>query len=395
MSDYKITGPNDVAETIPRVLRVSAAVSWRLLVILGALYVLGTVMGRLHALVIPVAIALLLSALLAPAVSWLTRLRVPRALATAVVLVGGLAAVSGVLTFVVNAFIEGFPDLQRQIIRSLNAIKDYLATGPLHLREDQIANYLDQAQQWLQDNQAALTSGALSTASTFGNLLAGLVLMLFTLLYFLYDGRQIWSFVLRIVPKSSRAKIDVAGSRGFASLVGYVRATVLVAVVDAVGIGLGLSLIGVPLAVPLSALVFLGGFIPIVGALASGSVAVLIALVTGGPFTALAVIAVVLVVQQIEGNILQPLLLGRAVKLHALAIVLAITAGVVVAGIIGALLSVPVVAVLNSAIRSLVAEEGDSRETDTSAAEPPSAEAAESPSSETAATETTESEQEK
>ncbi len=370
MSDYKITGPDDAAYSIPRPLRVSAAVSWRVLVILGALYVLGIVLSYLHTVMIPVAIALLLSALLAPAVSWLTHWRVPRALATLVVLVGGLAAVSGVLTFVVNRFIEGFPDLQRQVLLSLNAIKDYLATGPLHLRDDQIQGYLNQAQQWLENNQAALTSGALSTATTFGNLLTGLVLMLFTLLYFLYDGRRIWNFVLRFVPENSRSKIDLAGSRGFGSLVGYVRATVLVAVVDAVGIGLGLELIGVPLAVPLSALVFLGAFVPIVGAVASGSVAVLVALVTGGPFTALAVIAVVLIVQQIEGNVLQPLLLGRAVRLHALAVVLAITAGMVVAGIIGALLSVPLVAVLNSAIRSLVARESETEDVDATDPQP-------------------------
>jgi putative heme transporter len=149
----------------------------------------------------------------------------------------------------------------------------------------------------------------------------------------------------------------VAGRRGFASLVGYVRATALVAVVDALGIGLGLWIIGVPLAVPLAALVFLGGFIPIVGAVASGSVAVLVALVMNGPLAALGVLLVVLAVQQLEGNVLQPLLLGRAVQLHALAVVLAISAGVVVSGIVGALLAVPLVAVLNSAIRSLVAGE--------------------------------------
>lgn len=375
MNDFKITSSDDAATSIPRTLRVSAAVSWRILVILGALYVLGMIIGRLFVVVIPVAIALLLAALLAPAVTTLTRARVPRALSTVVVLVGGLAVVGGVLTFVINAFIDGFPDLQRQVIASLNQIKYWVGHPPLNLRPDQIDAYLAQAQQWMQQNQAALTSGALSTASTFGNLLTGLVLALFTLIFFLHDGRRIWSFVLRIVPEASRAKIDVAGCRGFASLVGYVRATALVAVADAIGIGIGLELIGVPLAVPLSALVFLGGFVPIIGAVASGLVAVLVALVTKGVIAALLVIIVVLAVQQIEGNILQPLLLGRAVQLHALAVVLAISAGVVVAGIVGALLAVPLVAVLNSAIRSLVSDE---EPTAGSAEEPePAAESAE------------------
>ncbi|MFR9730563.1 AI-2E family transporter [Saccharopolyspora sp. MS10] len=358
MSNTEIEAPDDAAADVPRVLRVTAAVCWRLLVVLGALYVLSMAIGRLYVVVIPVAIALLLAALLAPAVSWLAQRRVPRAISTAVVLVGGLALVGGVLTFVINAFINGFPELQRQILRSLDQIRGWLLQGPLHLREEQIDQYLGQAARWLEENQAALTSGALSTASTFGNFLTGLVLALFTLIFFLHDGRRVWLFLLGLVPSNVRERVDVAGVRGFASLVGYVRATALVAVADAVGIGIGLTIIGVPLALPLSALVFLGGFVPIVGAVASGSVAVLIALVTNGWVDALLVVLVVLLVQQLEGNVLQPLLLGRAVQVHALAVVLAISAGVVLNGIVGALLAVPLVAVLNSAIRSLTAGEG-------------------------------------
>ena len=360
MSDFKITGPDDAVHSIPRPLRVSAAVSWRLLVILGALYVLGQALTRIYVVVIPVAIALLLAALLAPAVDQLTRLHVPRALATAVMLVAGVGVVGGVLTLVINAFIAGFPDLQQQVVLSLNGIREWLATGPLHLRDDQIADYVNQAERWLQQNQAALTqgvtSGVLTTAGTFGNFLTGLLLALFTLIFFLYDGRRVWLFVIRIVPAAARQQIDRAGIRGFASLVGYVRATALVAVADALGIWIGLVIVGVPLAVPLAALVFLGGFVPIVGAVASGAVAVLVALVTNGWVAALIVLGVVLAVQQIEGNLLQPLLLGRAVQLHALAVVLAISVGVVVAGIVCALLAVPLVAVLNSAIRSLTSE---------------------------------------
>lgn len=379
MSNAKIAPPDDAAAHVPRVLRVTAAVCWRLLVVLGMLYVLSLALGKLYVVVIPVAIALLLSALLAPAVSWLARRKVPRAIATAVVLVGGLALVGGVLTFVINAFINGFPELQREILRSLGQIRGWLLQGPLHLREEQIDEYLGQAARWLQENQAALTSGALSTASTFGNFLTGLVLALFTLIFFLHDGRRVWLFLIGLVPSHVRGRVDVAGIRGFASLVGYVRATALVAVADAVGIGIGLTLIGVPLALPLSALVFLGGFVPIVGAVASGSVAVLVALVTSGWVNALLVVLVVLLVQQVEGHILQPLLLGRAVQVHALAVVLAISAGVVLGGIVGALLAVPVVAVLNSAIRSLTVGEDEStpvEATDPHEAEPPAADSA-------------------
>lgn len=373
MSDFKITSSDDAAR-IPPALRLSAAVSWRVLVVLGLLYVLGIIVGRLFVVMVPVAIALLLAALLAPAVSALHRLRVPRALATAVVLVGGLAALGGLLTFVVNAFIAGLPDMQSQIGRSLDQIHDWLVNGPLRMGQQQLDQYLVQARQWLERHSAQLTSGALATATTFGNFFTGLVLMLFTLIFFLHDGRGIWNFLLRLMPSGTRNRVDVAGSRGFASLSGYIRGTGLVAVGDALGIGIGLAILGVPLAVPLAALVFLAAFVPIVGAIASGAVAILVALVTKGPITALLVLAVVLGVQQLEGNVLQPLLIGRAVRLHPLAIVLAISAGVVVAGITGALLAVPLLAVLNSAIRSLVAGEDDPEQvnsTKPSEAEPP------------------------
>jgi putative heme transporter len=167
----------------------------------------------------------------------------------------------------------------------------------------------------------------------------------------------VWLFVVRLAPRQARHRVDNAGIAGFTSLVGFVRATALVAVVDALGIGLGLVILGVPLAIPLAALVFLGGFVPIVGAVASGAVAVLVALVTKGWVVALIVVGMVLLVQQLEGNVLQPLILGRAVQIHALGVVLAISIGVVINGIVGALLAIPLVAVLNAAIRALIAAE--------------------------------------
>ena len=199
-----------------------------------------------------------------------------------------------------------------------------------------------------------MTSGALTTAASVVEALAGLALALFALIFFLYDGRRIWRFLLRAMPAGSgRDRIDVAGDRAFATLVGYTRATVLVAVVDGVAIGLGLWIVGVPLVIPLAALTFLAAFIPTVGAVVSGAVAVLVALVTLGPIQALIILGVVIGVQQLEGNVLQPLLLGRAVQLHPLAVALAVAAGVVVAGIIGALLAVPLLAVVNSVMRSM------------------------------------------
>ncbi|MFD7655908.1 AI-2E family transporter [Actinosynnema sp. NPDC059797] len=341
---------------VPPLLRVSAALGWRFVVVVAALYVVAQVVGFLASVVIPVGIALLLAALLSPAVSQLSQAGVPRGVSTGLVLVSGLAVVGGVLTFVITEFSKGLPQLQDQVSASLDTIRDWLRDGPLHLSDVQLQQYLDDVVKTVQENQGEITSGALTTAATLGEILTGLVLALFTLIFFLHDGDGIWRFLVRIVPRDVRARADVAGRRGFASLVSYVRATALVAVVDAVGVGIGLWFVGVPLVVPLAALVFLGAFIPIVGAVVTGAVAVLVALVANGPVEALIILGVLIGVMQLESHVLQPLLLGRAVKLHPLAVVLAIAAGLVVSGIAGALLAVPLLAVLNSGIRSLLSE---------------------------------------
>lgn len=344
----------DVTGTVPKGFRVTAAFAWRFLVVCAALYVVVEIIGYLAVVVVPVAIALLLAALLAPAVGRLVRWRVPRGPATALVLVGGLGVVGGLLTFVVIQFSDGLPALQQQVNDSLEQIQDWLINGPLHLQQTQIEDFINNAIGLLQENQASITASALTTASAVGEILTGFLLMLFVLIFFLVGGEQIWTFLMRAVPKPVRARADTAGRKGFASLVSYVRATAAVAVVDAVGIGIGLWILGVPLVIPLSTLVFLGAFVPIIGAVFTGAIAILVALVTNGVITALLVLAVTIAVMQLESHVLQPLLLGRAVKLHPLAVILAITAGLVVAGIPGALLSVPLLAVLNAGIRSLV-----------------------------------------
>jgi predicted PurR-regulated permease PerM len=346
----------DITGLIPRGLRISAALAWRLIVVGAALYFLGLIVSRLSVVVIPLGIALLLSALLAPAVQKLVAVRFPRGLATAIVLIAGLAVLGGLLTFVVTQFSSGLPQLQKQLNESLNQIKDWLINGPVHLRQEQIQQFINQVFGFLQNNQAALTDTALTTAGTVGEIVTGFLLTLFITIFFLSGGEGIWSFLVRVVPRRVRNRVDVAGRRGFASLVSYVRATAAVAVVDAVGIGVGLWIVGVPLVIPLATLVFIGAFIPIIGAVITGGVAVLIALVTNGFIGAVIVLAIVIGVMQLESHVLQPLLLGRAVKLHPLAVVLAITGGLVVGGIAGALMAVPILAVLNAGIRSLLHE---------------------------------------
>ncbi|GAB3156954.1 AI-2E family transporter [Micromonospora sonneratiae] len=364
------TSSRDDAD-VPHGLRIAAAWAWRLGVLGVVGWALIEVIGTIRIVVIPLAVALLLSALLAPAVGWLLRIRFPRSLATGLVLVTGLGAVIGTLTLVVNEFIAGVPALSKDATKGVRQIQDWLKTGPLHLSDGQLNQYIDQGQKWVDENTQALTSGALSTATTVFEVLTGTLLVLFATFFFLRDGGRIWGFLVRLLPFAARLRVDEAGRASWATLVAYVRATVLVAFIDAVGIGIFLVIFDIPFAFPLAALVFLGAFIPIVGATLSGAVAVLVALVDSGWVTALIILGVVVGVQQVEGHILQPLIMGRAVALHPLAVVIAITAGVVLAGIVGALVSVPLMAVLNTGIRRLAHGPMPPPEAVVVAAEPP------------------------
>ncbi|MDQ4092694.1 MAG: AI-2E family transporter, partial [Actinomycetota bacterium] len=334
------TADRDAEAAVPYPLRIAAAVSWRVLVVLGLTVVVGYVVVTLRVVVIPVAVALLLTALLGPVVDWLTARRVPRGLATGVVVIAGLSLICGLLAFVIQAFVTGLPALQVQVTGGLQQIRMWLQDPPFGLPPIDVQNLLDSASRSLVANRDAITSGALSTAYTLGQYLAGAALALFTLIYFLYNGRSMWAFALRGVPRWARDRFNLAGQRGFASLVGFIRATVLVAVVDAVGIGIGLVAVGAPLVVPLAALTFLAAFIPVIGAVVSGVVAVLVVLVANGVVPALIVLGVVIGVQQLEGNVLQPLLMGRAVQLNGVAVVLVVAVGSVIAGITSALLAV-------------------------------------------------------
>lgn len=343
------------ADAVNPVVRKAAAWSWRLLAILAALLALVWLIERLKVIVVPIALAVILTALLLPAVDWLDRRGAPRGAAVALILLTGIAIFGGLMTFVVSQFVSGLPSLTEQVTRSIDNATHWLINGPLHLSRAQIDSAGDRVIESLRNNQEKLTSGALSTAATVTEIVTGALLMLFTLIFLLYGGREIYAFLTKIVPVANRDRVRDAGRAGFVSLIGYVRATFLVALVDAVGIGAGLAILGVPLALPLASLVFLGAFIPVVGAVVTGMLAVVVALLAKGVIAALIALGLIIAVMQLESHVLQPLLMGRAVAIHPLAIVLAIATGAVLAGVVGALLSVPVLAVLNSAVRVLVA----------------------------------------
>jgi predicted PurR-regulated permease PerM len=349
---HRSTASHDDAE-VPHSLRIAAAWSWRLIVVGLVGWVLLQFIGMISVVVIPLAIALLLSALMAPAVGLLFRLKVPRSLATFLVLVGGIAVIAGTLTLVINQFIDGLPELTSKTTQGVRQIQEWAKTGPLHLSDAQLNDAIDNGQNWVNSNTATLTSTGLSTAATLAELVTGMLLVLFSTFFFLRDGRKIWRFIVRLFPLNARWSLADAGDASWQTLSNYVRATVLVAFIDALGIGLALVILKIPFPFPLAALVFLGAFIPIVGASVSGAVAVLVALVDQGWVVSLIVLGAVILVQQVEGHVLQPLIMGRAVAIHPLVVIVGIASGVILAGIIGALVAVPVIAVLNTGVRRL------------------------------------------
>lgn len=322
------------------------------LIIAATLWVLGQVVSRLFVVVVPVAVAILVAALFAPAVTWLASHRIPRGLATASVLLGGLALVGGLIYFMVVTLIDGLPDLGSRLDESYRQLRDWLTNGPVGLSAEQLDRMLDQGKDWVTRNRSQLASGALGVLTTAGALLAGLVFVIFLLIFFLHEGSKMWRGTTQLLPEPARARVRQGGERAFHDLTAYVRTTLLVALIDAVGIGLGLWVTGVPLVLPLSALVFFGAFVPIVGAFVTGLVAVLIALVSKGFIVALIVAGVVIAVQQLEGNVLEPLLMSKSMRLHPVAVLLAITIGVELAGIVGALFAVPLLATVRAMVRT-------------------------------------------
>lgn len=342
---------SDPAEVVPWSLRASAAWSWRILVVAAVGVGLAYLVITFKTIVVAFLGAILLAVLLEPLAGWLRRrLRFPRALASITALVGALAIVGGLLALAGNSIYNGFGQLAESARAGFDELVAWLAEGPLGVDQAQIDGWIDQVTEQIQANSGVLVSGVVGLTGSVTSVATGAIIALFCLFFLLKEGRTIWRWFVRLAPRSGRDKINEAGIRAWATLGGYVRTQILVAFVDAVGIALGAAILGIPLALPIGVLVFLGAFIPIVGALLSGTVAVLVALVDQGIGTAVIMLIIVLAVQQIEGNLLQPWLQGNALSLHPIAILLAVTAGTGIAGILGALLSVPIVAVLNTVL---------------------------------------------
>ncbi|MEE1927788.1 AI-2E family transporter [Streptomyces sp. TRM 70351] len=345
--------PPAPATVIPWGLRVASEAGWRLLVLAGVVWVLIQVIGAISLLIIAFSAGLLITALLQPTVARLRRWGLGRGLATAATFISGFAVMGLIGWFVVWQVIENQEDLTRQVQDGIDELRNWILNSPFQVTEDQLNDSVDTINQWIGEHSQELTSAGLQGASYIVTFFTGAALTAFVCLFLLYDGRRIWQWFLKFVPLAAREGVAGAGPRAWVTLTGYVRGTVIVAFIDAIGIGLGIWVLGVPLAVPLGVIVFLSAFVPVVGALASGALAVVVAFVTNGLVTALLVLGVVLLVQQIEGNVLQPLILGRMVQVHPLAVVLTVTGGSLLAGIPGAVLAVPLVAVTNTVVTYL------------------------------------------
>lgn len=347
-------GPSNFSRAqVPWAFDLAAAWAWRMIVIGAAGYIAFRIMSYFSVIFLPLAISLLIAALASPIVASAGKVHINRKLASAVVVVGGLGALVLLLTFVGTQVSAGFNDLSTQVVSGLEEIRKWLRTGPLQASDSQINDYIKEAQSAITSSSQELLARVTEFGTAIGHIVAGFFIVLFSSYFFLADGARIWAWVVRLFPRAARLRADESGKVAWRSLTQFVRATVIIALTDAIGIMIVALVLKVPFATAIGVLVFLGAFIPMVGATISGSVAVLVALVAHGPLVALLMFGGVILVQQIEAHVLQPFLTGRFVSVHPLGVIVAIGMGVLVGGVAGALLAVPLVAALNAVAQYL------------------------------------------
>lgn len=333
-------------EEVPLWLRRAAGWSWRGLVVALAVVATLWLLARLSVVVLPLIIALILATLCIPPANWLRKRGVPQALAAAVVVVGGLAAVVGVVAALAPSFVDQITELRPTIDEGIDRLLEQLAE--FGYDQERLNDLLAQGRETLASSSSAIISGLAGGLAAALSGLAGIALLLVLLFFFVKDADDITAWFIARTPPHRRDTVIAIGRRSWSALSGYVRGTAAIAAIDAIGVGVGLAIIGVPLALPLSVLVFLGAFLPVIGALLAGMVAVLVGLADGGVSMGVAVLILIVIVQQVEGNVLQPMIMRRAVALHPVVVLTALAIGATLAGIVGAFLSLPVAAVLSA-----------------------------------------------
>ena len=348
---------------VPAGVKVASDWAARGLLILGFVYVITLALREVSEIVVPIAIATLLAALLGP-INRRLRPKVGPGAAAGITVLGTVLVVGGLLFLVGRQFANGFGELGGQLAQGIDQVREWVRTT-FHINDNQLTSYVDSVRDKLGSSDIKGTAAKVGVGA--GHFVAGFFIALFSLFFFLLEGTRIWAWVVRLFPRTARPRVIESGVIAWGQLSAYVQATMIVAAVDAVGITIGALVLRVPFALPIGVLVFLGAFIPIVGAMLSGMVAVLLALVAHGPGVALLMLGVVILVQQVESHVLQPVLLGRAVSVHPVAVILAIAAGSVIAGIVGALTAVPLAAVANGVGKHLMADSGSDGPEDTEA----------------------------
>jgi putative heme transporter len=339
-----------VEDSVPPGLRVAGAFSWRILVVAALLTVVGILVIRLQDVVVPFLIALILSALLVPLARWLQRHKWPKWVAILTSWIVVLAALAAMVLLVTAQIRADLPSLEKRIKKTIDSAQDLLSSHPFGITASQVNKWVDEGIKYLQDHASSFASGFEAAGTSAAHVVEGLFIIIFTTLFILIDGGRIWHWVMGVFPRKARFRIDAAGQAGWRTLSSFIRVQLIVAVTDALGIGIGAALTGVPLAIPIGVIVFIGAFVPVVGAIVAGVFAVAIALVFNGWVQALIVLGIVLLVQQLESHVLHPFLTGSAVKVHPLGIVLGVTAGTSIAGVVGAFFAVPFIATVNAMI---------------------------------------------
>ncbi len=331
----------------------------RVIVLAIALYIGGWFIGHTWALWFPVIMALLLSTVLAPAVTWLRSKRVPATAAAAGVMLGFLGLIVLVMSVIIPQLAGQIPEIASSASDGLNKVRDWLVNGPMNFTETQISDAISAMQDRLQSSASAISAGVFSTINAATSALINTVVILILTFLFIKDGHKFLPWAERLGGQRAGGHLTAVLRRVWNTTGGFIRTQAVVSLVDAIFIGAGLLIVGVPLAVPLAILTFFGGFIPIVGAFATGGLAVLVTLVSNGPQDALIVLGIIVLVQQLEGNVLSPWLQGKSMNLHAAVVLMAVTAGGTMFGITGAFLAVPVAATVAEVLRYLDERIGD------------------------------------
>jgi predicted PurR-regulated permease PerM len=335
-------------DTVSWGLQVAAAWALRFLIVMAALFVLLVLLNSVCLVTITVIVAIMICALLQPLVGVLVRHRVPRTLAAVLVFVLGMTTLVAAAWFVVQQVSANSSALGSQLLDAVSTIRQWLVKGPARMSERQVSQLVNDLTNTISQNRASLAQGAFATANSALLVVSGAVFCLFATLFLLTDDGGIFRWVVQLFPDESRAKVSHAGNVAWHTLIAYMRSTVLLAIINSLTMVVVMLIAGMPLVVPLGVLLFLGSLIPLLGMLVAGLVVVLVALVTKSALMALVMAVALVLTVQLEGNLLNPLIMGKAVNIHPLGILMAVTAGTILGGVFGAFIAVPLAAILNN-----------------------------------------------